>query len=64
MKSPRGPEKRKERGSVWYAHRLAVDAAEKTPRGIKKETNEAACGIHAASSSTPRIRALAGIKEG
>jgi hypothetical protein len=49
---------------VWYAHHLAVDAAEKTPQGIKKETNDVGCGIHAASSSTPQIKALAGIKEG
>jgi hypothetical protein len=60
---PSRAQRRKERGGMWSTHHLVVYAAEVSPHGIKKEMkkrNEAACGIHAASLSTPWIRALPG----
>ena len=43
----RCPRKERKRGSVWTPHRLVFNAA-------GRSENEAACGLHTASSSMPR----------
>ena len=43
----RRPRKEWKRGGVWTPHRLVFDAA-------GRSGNEAACGLHTASSSMPR----------
>jgi hypothetical protein len=55
--------KNKKRGDVWNSRRLAFTLRIKSPQGHKEEKNEAVCGIHTASSFTPRKQALGGIKK-